>query len=176
MPNRILAVCLDFGDTLSDQATERRDRGGTLVGVELVEGARELVTELRRRGYPLALVADGDVRDARNVLRQHGLDELFDAIVISEAEGAQKPAPRMFERALAELGVDRSENGRAVMMGNRLERDVKGARELGMIAVWIDWSPRYGKRPREPSAVPDDRIEHPLELLGVLDRLEAEAR
>jgi FMN phosphatase YigB (HAD superfamily) len=176
MPNRILAVCLDFGDTLSDQATEIRDREGTLVGVDLIEGARDVVTELRGRGYPLALVADGDVRDARNVLRQHALDELFDAIVISEAEGALKPDPRMFERALGDLGVARSDYGRTVMVGNRLERDVKGARELGIIVVWIDWSPRYDKRPREPSAVPDDRIEHPLELLGVLDRLEAEAR
>lgn len=85
---------------------------------------------------------------------QHGLDELFDAVVISEEVGAQKPDPSMFRRALAELGLTPHDAGRAVMVGNRLERDVKGARELGMVGVWIDWSPRYAKRPTSPPPSP----------------------
>jgi len=174
MLRRVRAVLLDFGDTLSDQATERRDETGFLEGVDLIAGAKELVERLRERGYALALVADGEVRDARNVLRQHGLDELFDAVVLSEAVGTHKPDPEMFRRALAELGLGEEEAPRTVMVGNRLERDVRGAHELGMTAVWIDWSPRYDKQPREPAAVPDARIEHPLELLTVLDRLEGE--
>lgn len=173
MASRIRAILLDFGDTLSDQATERRDEAGTLVGVELIDGARELVGALRERGVPVALVADGEVRDARGALAQHGLGELFDAVVISEAVGARKPDPRMFRRALEELGLGDADLAHTVMVGNRLERDIRGARELGMIAIWIDWSPRYDKRPREAAAVPDARIEHPLELLTVLDRLEA---
>ena len=173
MAERIRAVLLDFGDTLSDQSTEVRDSAETLVRVDLVEGAKELVRELRQRDYPIALVADGEVRDARNALVQHGLDELFDAVVISEAVGAQKPDARMFLRAVEELGLDPEDLPRTVMVGNRLERDVKGARELGMTAVWIDWSPRYDKAPREAAAVPDHRIEHPLELLSVLDRIES---
>jgi HAD superfamily hydrolase (TIGR01549 family) len=175
VPRRIRAVLLDFGDTLSDQATEARDERGALVGIELAHGAKRLVHELKARGYRLGLVADGEVRDARKVLAQHGLDRLFDAIVISEAVGTHKPDPRMFRRALVELGLSEEGAARTVMVGNRLERDVKGARELGMIAVWIDWSPRYDKQPREPAAVPDHRIEHPLELVHLLDRLEAEA-
>ncbi len=75
---------------------------------------------------------------------------------------------------LEELGVSEGDYGRTVMVGNRLERDVKGARELGLIAVWIDWSARYEKRSHEPAAVPDHAISHPLELLGVIDRLEAD--
>ncbi|MBA3421425.1 MAG: HAD-IA family hydrolase [Thermoleophilaceae bacterium] len=174
MAKRILAVCLDFGDTLGDQATQVRDDAGTLLEIDLIEGALELVRELRARGYRLALVADGTVRDARNVLAQHGLDALFDAVVISEAVGAQKPDPSIFHRALGELGLEPRDYARAVMVGNRLERDVQGARQLGMIAVWIDWSPRYAKRPTEPAAVPDRVIEHPLELLPLLERLERE--
>jgi pyridoxine 4-dehydrogenase len=170
--DRIRAVLLDFGDTLSNQATEARDDDGTLIGVELVQGAKALVEELKARGYPLALVADGKVEDARKVLAQHGLDSRFDAVVISEALGTHKPHPHTFLRALAELGLGEDDASDVVMVGNRLERDIKGARELGITAVWIDWSPRYDKRPREPAAVPDHRIEHPLELLDVLDRLE----
>ena len=175
MPRRILAVCLDFGDTLSDQATEVRDDAGTLLEIDLIDGALELVRELRARGYRIALVADGRVRDAGNVLAQHGLDELFDAVVISEEVGAQKPDPSMFRRALGELGLGPRDHGRAVMVGNRLERDVKGARQLGMVGVWIDWSPRYAKRSTEAAAVPDHVIGHPLELLPLLERLERDS-
>ena len=85
MTRRIRAVLLDFGDTLSDQATEERDARGTLTHVELVEGARELVRELRARGYPVALVDDGEVRDARRALAQHRLDEVLDRL---EAEAS----------------------------------------------------------------------------------------
>ncbi len=33
MAKRIVAVCLDFGDTLSDEATEARDEAGTLASI-----------------------------------------------------------------------------------------------------------------------------------------------
>jgi putative hydrolase of the HAD superfamily len=58
------------------------------------------------------------------------------------------------------------------MVGNRFERDIRGASRLGMTTVWIDWAPRYRKQPVRPSEVPDHVIHEPLELLGVLDRLE----
>src|SRR5829696_6333806 len=99
MLRRVRAVLLDFGDTLSDQATERRDETGFLEGVDLIAGAKELVERLRERGYALALVADGEVRDARNVLRQHGLDELFDALRQATARAGR--GPRRAHRAPA---------------------------------------------------------------------------
>jgi putative hydrolase of the HAD superfamily len=61
------------------------------------------------------------------------------------------------------------------MVGNRLERDVKGANELGMISVWMDWSPRYAKSPSDASEKPQFTIHQPLDLLNVLDALEAAA-
>jgi putative hydrolase of the HAD superfamily len=62
------------------------------------------------------------------------------------------------------------------MLGNRLERDVRGANALGLISVWLDWAPRYRKFPVGPGEAPQHVIRAPLELLDVLDRLEAETR
>jgi putative hydrolase of the HAD superfamily len=173
---RILAVLVDFGDTLSDQATEERDADGLMTGVALIDGARELLLALRDRGLPVALVADGEVDESRILRVRHGLEDLFAAVVISEAVGASKPDPRPFRAALDALGIAPADYGRVVMLGNRLERDVRGANALGLISVWLDWAPRYRKAPAGPAEVPQHVVHAPRELLEVLDRLERGTR
>ena len=171
----IRAILLDFGDTLSREASQTRDERGVLASIDLAPGARPLVLGLRQRGYPLGLVVDGEAEDLYNVLEQHDLRRLFDAIAVSELVGAQKPEPAPYRRALDELGVDPADYGRVLMAGNRLERDVRGARELGLISVWANWSARYRGEPSEAAEVPSHAVREPLELLDLVDRLEAEA-
>ncbi len=165
-------MLLDFGDTLADQATERRDESGFMFDVDLVEGARELLVVLRERGYRVGLVADGRAVESEVLRTRLGLDGLFDAVAISDEVGAAKPDPRPFDAVLRRLGVSNEDAHRVVMVGNRLERDIRGATGYGMIAVWMAWSPRYRKMPLEASEKPDHIIHHPLELLEVLERLE----
>jgi HAD superfamily hydrolase (TIGR01509 family) len=168
----LLAICFDFGDTLADEATEVKDETLTTQTAELIPGAAHLVHALKERGYPLALVADGRPGTYVNVLKQHGLYDMFDVFAISEEVGVEKPHPAMFVHALEKLAVRPSDYGRTVMVGNYLERDIKGANDLGMISVWLDWAPRRPKTPADPSEVPDHVIHLPLELLDVVDELE----
>ncbi len=172
MANRILAVCLDFGDTLADEASEVKDDALTTLQAELIPGAGELLHELKSRGYKLALVADGRPGTYSNVLRQHSVYELFDVFAISEEVGVEKPDARMFLAALDALGIELEDYDRTVMVGNRLDRDVGGANKLGMISVWIDWSGRHTAEPEDESEVPDFTIHMPIELLNVLEELE----
>jgi putative hydrolase of the HAD superfamily len=172
MSLKILAVCFDFGDTLADEATEIKDETDTTLRAELIPGAGEVVRELKRRGYKLALVADGRPGTYRNVLAQHGLYKLFDAFAISEDLGAEKPDRVMFIHALDQLSISDKDYGRIVMVGNYLERDIKGANALGMISVWLDWAPRRPKLPKDESEIPRYIIKMPLELLQILENLE----
>ena len=167
-------MLLDFGDTLADQDTEQRDASGFMYDVELLPGARELLAGLRERGYRVALVADGSSDESRVLRARHELDALIDAVAISDEVGAEKPDGRPYEAALRRLGIPPAHAGRVVMVGNRLERDIRGASELGMVTVWIDATARYRKVPLRPSEVPDHVIHEPLELLAVLDRLEGD--
>lgn len=168
------AICFDFGDTLVDEATEIKDETLTTLRGELIPGAGELVRELKRRGYKLALVADGQPATYLNVLTQHDLYDLFDAFAISQELGVEKPHPRMFMRALDLLGLAKEDYGRTMMVGNYLERDIKGANQVGMISVWLDWAPRRPKAPADLSEVPQHTIKMPLDLLSVIDSLERE--
>lgn len=166
-------MLLDSGDTIVDEATEIKDGRGATLRAELIPGAAEMIHALRDRGYRIGLVADGPADTFRNVLTQHGLIDLFDAMAISEEVGVCKPDPRMFRTALDTLGVPESEYGGVVMVGNHLERDIRGANGLGLVSVHLRWSPRRSRVPADPSEAPAHTIDTPLELLPLLDRLEA---
>ena len=168
-------VLLDCGDTIVDESTEIKDERGATLRAELVPGAAEMVRTLADRGYRVGLVADGFTDTFRNVLTQHGLFHLFAAMAISEEVGTSKPDPRMFRAALDAMGVAERDYRRVVMVGNHLARDIKGANDLGLVSVWLRWSPRRSKVPADQSEVPAHVIDSPLELLGLMDRLEAEA-
>jgi putative hydrolase of the HAD superfamily len=174
MSRYLLAICFDFGDTLVDEATEVKDETHITLRGELIPGAGELVRALKRRGYQLALVADGRQGTYYNVLTQHRLYDLFDAFSISEQVGVEKPDPRMFVHALDQLGIAKEDYGRTAMVGNYLERDIKGANQVGMISVWLDWSPRRPKVPTDPAEVPQYTIKTPLDLLPLIERVERE--
>jgi putative hydrolase of the HAD superfamily len=172
MEKHVLAVCFDFGDTLIDQATEIKDETLTTLEAELIPGADRVLHELKRRGYPLAIVSNGPVASIPNVLKAHGLYDLFTVCAVSHGLGVEKPDAAIFRHALDYLGIDREAYGRTVMVGNDLAKDVAGANALGMISVWMAWAPRGRKTPAGALEVPQHTVGEPLALLAVLDELE----
>ena len=174
MPQKILAVCFDFGDTLADEASEVKDETLTTLRAELIPGAGEVVKDLHSRGYTLALIADGRPGTYTNVLKQHGIHNLFAVFAISELVGVEKPDKRMFVHALDKLGIEPADYAKVIMVGNRLDRDVRGANDLGMISVWLDWSPRNPKIPANDAEKPRFTIKLPEDLLDVIAEIEGE--
>ena len=172
MSNKILAICLDCGDTLIDEATEVKDDRAVSLRAQLIPGADSLIRQLKARGYPLALVADGPVETFVNNLGPYDLLDVFDVRSISENLGVEKPHPRMFSDAVEKLGIAPENYGKVVMVGNNLERDIWGANRFGLISVWIDWAPRRSKIPAHGGEQPRFTIKTPLALLDILDRLE----
>jgi HAD superfamily hydrolase (TIGR01509 family) len=99
------------------------------------EDAREVLLELRRRGFLLAAVTNrafGGER-FRADLRDAGLDIGWDAEVVSVEVGYLKPHPAIFEVALERL---RRRPEDCLMVGNSLAEDVAGAQRMGMAAAW----------------------------------------
>ncbi len=102
-------------------------------GHPLIDGAASAV-QRTAAGARLALLTNGPTDIQRLKFRQTGLDEWFDSVVISGAVGMGKPDPAVFRLVLDELGVGPDQ---AVMVGDNWERDVRGALNVGMAAVWI---------------------------------------
>jgi MIP family channel proteins/HAD superfamily hydrolase (TIGR01509 family) len=95
----------------------------------------EVVPTLRALAgrYKLAVIANQDER-VLEALRRDGLFDLFDVLGLAKAAGAMKPDPRIWRYALTQAGVAPHQ---AVHIGNRLDADVRPAKELGMRTIWL---------------------------------------
>jgi len=80
----------------------------------------------------VGVVSDVDTDEGHRILETFGVRDEFDAITTSEAVGRTKPDPAMFETALSAADVDPE---RALMIGDRYEHDVAGAKALGLDTV-----------------------------------------
>ena len=94
---------------------------------EEVPGAAGACRALAARGLRLAVVSNWDV-GLHDHLRTLGLDTLVAAVVTSAEAGAPKPAPAVFELALARLGASPD---RTVHVGDA-DADAEGARAAGL--------------------------------------------
>lgn len=170
--HRLAAICFDLGDTILIEDTEIKDDEQTTLQADLIPGMADALRQLKAQGHTLALIADTRPGTADNVLRQHGLHDLFDTQVISETLGTQKPDPLMFQTALDALGIAASDYNRVVMVGNNLERDIAGANRMGLLSVFFHWNER-----RRTQALNEDErprytvtsVEQLLRLIADLD-------
>jgi len=89
--------------------------------------------ELKRRGLRLVVVSNWDV-SLHAVLDRLGVAAHLDGIVTSAEVAVRKPAPEIFERALALAGASPAE---ARHVGDSLEEDVAGARAAGIDPILI---------------------------------------
>lgn len=111
-----------------------------------------LFAALRRASVPRALITNGAADSQREKLRVLGIEDWFDAVVISGEIGIAKPDTSVFERALDQLAVE-PEN--AWHVGDTLGTDVAGAKAAGLTAVWLN---RGGRVRGEGEPEPDVEI------------------
>jgi HAD superfamily hydrolase (TIGR01549 family) len=167
-----VALLFDLGDTLMVEETEVKDAGSTTLRAELAPGMAEALRDFKAAGYRLALVADSRPRTPENVLRQHGLYELFDVLAVSEIVGVSKPNPGIFRAALDALAIPEADYGRVVMVGNNLERDIAGANRLGLTSILFHLNDRRRTQPITPDEVPHYTVASAAELCDLIARLE----
>ncbi len=111
------------------QAFEEASHSGEVC---MIEGARETLTQLEAAGVGCALICDTGLtpgRVVRQLLDRHGLLAPLRETIFSDEWSLPKPHPRVFEAALAALGVSASE---AFHVGDLRRTDVAGARAVGM--------------------------------------------
>lgn len=97
------------------------------------EDASDTLEKLKERGYKLGIIANQSV-GATQRLDNWGLLMYFDVIALSSELGVSKPNRSIFEKAV-ELAGCQFQN--AVMVGDRLDNDIRAAKSLGMKTVWI---------------------------------------
>lgn len=108
--------------------------GFFLENMTLYDGARELLNALHEKYIRVAVCTDLLAHIQHRKLRRLGMIDDVDCLVTSEEAGVEKPSPGIFELCLEKLRLSASE---VCFVGDNLERDIKGARAVGMQAVWF---------------------------------------
>ncbi|MFY9588387.1 MAG: HAD family hydrolase [Actinomycetota bacterium] len=106
------------------------------------------------RDYKLACITN-HFSWVRDRARDAGFAEHVGVWAISAEIGVEKPSPEIFEHALRAAGTDA---GKAVMVGDRLDRDIAPAKSLGMRTVWVLRNEAPDDPTAEQLAVPDAAV------------------
>ncbi|MBI5464456.1 MAG: HAD-IA family hydrolase [Ignavibacteriales bacterium] len=97
--------------------------------------------ELAKMHLKLGVVSDAPAKEAWLRLTYLNLHHIFDAVVTFDDSGERKPNPGPFRKVLKRLGVKADE---ALMVGDWAERDVVGAKQVGMKTVFARYGDTFG--------------------------------
>ncbi len=121
--------------------------------------------------YKLGVIANQPPGTSER-LEGFGLAHYFDVCVSSGDVGMEKPDPAIFHMALEQAGCVPTES---VMIGDRLDNDVRPAKALGFRTVRVLQGPHRLQKPRDETETPDAAVadlDELATLLGVAtDRL-----
>ncbi len=101
----------------------------------LMEQAEEIVRYLHEKNYGIYVVTNGKINLQRPRVMNSKIAEYIDDIIVSEEAGADKPNPKIFEILLERAGL---KSEQVLMVGDSLDKDVLGARNAGIRAVWFN--------------------------------------
>ncbi len=118
----------------------RRNREASLVTYPNVN--RTLI-KLMKMGLRLAVVSDAPSREAWLRIYYLNLHHVFDLVVTYDDTGVRKPSPKPFQLALDTLGLKSDE---VLMVGDWPERDVVGARQLGIKSIYARYGDTFGRK------------------------------
>ena len=116
----------------------RRAREANLL---LYPNVNHTLVELMKRGVKIAVVSDAPSREAWMRIYYLNLHHHFDVVLTFDDTNVRKPSPIPFEMALSQLNIDAEE---ALMVGDWPERDVVGAKKLGIRTIFARYGDTFG--------------------------------
>jgi YjjG family noncanonical pyrimidine nucleotidase len=100
----------------------------------LFDGAKEVLAYLNSK-YTLHVITNGFAEVQFKKINNSGISEYFSTITNSEMAGVKKPHPKIYQHALTVANTDKNN---ALMIGDCIEADVKGAIDFGIDAIYFN--------------------------------------
>lgn len=119
--------------------------------------------KLKERGIKLAIVTDAPAMKAWIRLTSMKIADYFDAVIAFEDTMQLKPHSLPFQAVLRKLSLKPEE---CLMVGDRPDRDVKGARQLGIVTCFA----KYGNEKVKMYSGADYEIKDIEELLRIAEK------
>ena len=99
--------------------------------------------DLTKLGLKLAVVSDAPSREAWMRIYYLNLYHFFDAVITFDDSGERKPSSKPFEIALEKLNL---QPHNSIMIGDWPERDVVGAKQIGMKTAFAVYGDTFGTK------------------------------
>ena len=116
----------------------RRAREATLL---VYPNVNKTLIELIKMGIQLSVVSDAPSREAWMRLYYLNLHHVFDPVLTFDDTGVRKPSPKPFEMALE---IMKSSPDEVLMIGDWPERDVVGAKQIGIKTIFARYGDTFG--------------------------------
>jgi len=126
-------------------------------------GTKRTLVALKEMGLKLAVVSDAPRNQAWHRLCILKLDDFFDVVVTYEDTHRRKPDPAPFRRALKALRMKPED---ALMVGDWPERDMQGAKKLGMKTAFA----KYGNTTGYKGKVADFTLNKITDLTKIVSK------
>lgn len=139
----------------------RRAREATLL---VYPNVNKTLIKLLKTQIRLAVVSDAPSREAWMRLYYLNLHHVFDPVLTFDDTGARKPSPKPFKLALDKMNVGPDE---ALMIGDWPDRDVVGAKQIGMKTIFARYGDTFGTK--ESGA--DWDVNDIYEVVGIIKEL-----
>lgn len=135
-----------FEDTISyEEAVKMNDiyLKGMMEHVVSRDGALEIVQYLYNKNYKLVVATNGPLIPLKTKLEKLQIAPYFSKIFSAEEVGFMKPRKEFFEGLLKKAEV--FEKDRVLLIGDDLEKDIKGGIDNGIDTCWCNYTGEENK-------------------------------
>ena len=132
--------------------------------ITMFPGMKDVILELQKRGYLIAIVTSRLWYSTRTGLYKFDIADCFDAVVSAEDTTIHKPDPTPCLLCLEKLGVKPEE---ALMVGDS-KYDILCAHNAGVDAVLVSWTISVGEELRKQLA-PEYYVTDAAQLLDIVE-------
>ena len=144
----------ELADTFCREALGRIPTKGPLM-----PGALEILEYLRPK-YRMFILSNGFKELQSHKMRTAGIDGYFDALILSEDIGVNKPGRALYEHALQVTGSSLEDS---IMIGDMFDTDIVGAANIGMDQIY------YNPKGKKGNAFePTFEVAHLLQIKEIL--------
>lgn len=100
-------------------------------------GAQELLKEFQGKVKQYAVTNGTKIAQTKK-LDLSGLDQIFDAVFISEDVGVEKPSVEFFQYVFDQTGITEADRDKVIIIGDSLTSDIKGGNNIGIDTCWYN--------------------------------------
>ena len=141
--------------------------GKHIIPQENIETVRKL-----RKDYKVGILSNNVKEWIERNLHKHHIEDLFDAVIVSDEVGARKPNAMIYAAALKAFFVKPEET---VFVADETAEDLVGAKGCGMKTIWLDTGieAEWSKKDREMAGLfpPDAIVKKLPEIVPIIKRM-----